>query len=159
MIATDAPLHAPLAGARKNTDQTSDEPTAAVSAPPSRKALWAGRVLSALAVLFLVVDATMKLLQLPVAMQVTRQLGYPESAVFALGIVQAVCLVVYLVPRTAVLGAILWTGYLGGAVATHVRVGDPLFSHVLFPVYVAAFLWLGIWIRDRRLRAVLPVRQ
>ena len=160
MTAIDAPPHDPLAGTRKNTDEMSDESTAAVSAsPPSRKALWAGRMLSALAVLFLAVDATMKLLQLPVAMQGTRQLGYPESAVFALGIVQAVCLVVYLVPRTAVLGAILWTGYLGGAVATHVRVGDPLFSHVLFPVYVAAFLWLGIWIRDRRLRALLPVRQ
>ena len=78
--------------------------------------------------------------------------------VFSLGIVQLVCLAFYLVPRTAVLGAVLWTGYLGGAVATHVRIGHPLFSHVLFPVYVAVLLWVGLWLRDERLRTVLPVR-
>jgi hypothetical protein len=122
------------------------------------KALWVGRILSGLAVLFLLFDAGMKLLQLPVAVEGTRQLGYPESVVFGLGIVQLVCLVAYLVPRTSVLGAILWTGYLGGAVATHVRLGNPLFSHILFPLYVAAFLWAGLWLRDERLRAVLPVR-
>ena len=91
-------------------------------------------------------------------MQGTVQLGYPESVVFGLGVVQLVCLVVYLVPRTAVLGAVLWTGYLGGAIATHVRLGNPLFSHVLFPVYVAAMLWLGLWLRDAQLRAVVPLR-
>lgn len=124
----------------------------------SKKALWAGRVLSGLAVLFLLFDAGIKLLESPEAVQGTIQLGYPENVVFGLGVVQAVCLLVYLVPRTSVLGAVLWTGYLGGAVATHVRVGDPLFSHVLFPVYVAAFLWVGLWLRDERLRAVLPFR-
>jgi len=124
----------------------------------ANKALWVGRILSGLAVLFLLFDATLKVLQLPVAMQGTRELGYPESVIFGLGIVQLVCLVAYLVPRTSVLGAVLWTGYLGGAIATHVRVGHPLFSHILFPVYVAAFLWTGLWLRDERLRAVLPVR-
>ena len=77
---------------------------------------------------------------------------------FGLGVVQLACLAVYLVPRLSVMGAILWTGYLGGAVATHVRVGNPLFTHTLFPVYIATLLWLGLWLRDERLRAVLPVR-
>jgi hypothetical protein len=122
------------------------------------KALWVGRILSGLAVLFLLFDATLKVLLLPVAVQGTRELGYPETVILGLGIVQLVCLVLYLVPRTSVLGAVLWTGYLGGAVATHVRIGHPLFSHVLFPVYVAALLWAGLWLRDERLRAVFPIR-
>ena len=125
----------------------------------TRFQLWSGRTLSALAVLFLLFDATMKVLQLPAAVEGTVKLGYPPGVLLGLGIVQLACLAVYLVPRTSVLGAVLWTGYLGGAVATHVRVGDPLFSHVLFPVYVAALLWGGLWLRDARLRAVLPVRK
>ncbi|GHG92660.1 DoxX family protein [Comamonas sp. JC664] len=124
----------------------------------SQKALWTGRALSGIAVLFLLFDATGKLLQIPEAQQGTVELGYPVSVLFGLGVTQMVCLGLYLLPRTAVLGAILWTGYLGGAVATHVRVDNPLFSHMLFPVYVAAFLWLGLWLRDERLRAVLPLR-
>jgi DoxX-like family len=124
----------------------------------SRKALWAGRVLSGVAVAFLLVDAGFKILRLPAAVEGTKQLGYPEGVVLGLGLLQLACLAVYLVPRTAVLGSVLWTGYLGGAVATHVRVGDPLFSHVLFPVYVAALLWAGLWLRDERVRAVLPLR-
>ena len=123
------------------------------------KARRAGTVLSALAVLFLLFDATIKVLQLPMAVQGTVQIGYPASVVLGLGIVQLICLAVYLFPRTSVLGAVLWTGYLGGAIATHVRVGDPLFSHVLFPVYVAVLLWGGLWLRDGQLRAVLPVRK
>jgi hypothetical protein len=124
----------------------------------TRFQLWSGRTLSALAVLFLLFDATIKLLQLPVAVEGTKKLGYPANVVFILGVIQLVCLIVYLVPRTAVLGAILWTGYLGGAVATHVRVADPLFSHILFPTYVAALLWGGLWLREPRLRALVPVR-
>ncbi len=123
---------------------------------PSRKAIWAGRVLSALGVLFLAFDATLKVLRLPAAVEGTTQLGYPASVLLGLGLLQVACLVLYLVPRTAVLGAVLWTGYLGGAVATHVRVGHPLFSHVLFPVYVATLLWAGLWLRDRRVRRLLP---
>jgi hypothetical protein len=121
----------------------------------SDKAVWAGRVLSGLAVLFLAFDAGMKLLQLPEALDGTTQLGYPASVVFPLGLIQVVCLIVYLVPRTSVLGAILWTGYLGGAIATHVRLGNPLFTHQLFPIYVAALLWGGLYLRDRRVRALL----
>jgi hypothetical protein len=76
------------------------------------------------------------------------------SSLITIGLIQVVCLAVYLLPRTAILGAVLWTGYLGGAIATHVRVGNPLFSHILFPIYVAALLWGGLWLRDRRLRGV-----
>jgi hypothetical protein len=105
--------------------------------------------------LFLAMDAVMKVLALPVAVQGTADLGYPTSTVFAIGVVQLICLAVYVVPRTAVLGAVLWTGYLGGAIATHVRVESPLFTHTLFPIYVAAFLWGGLWLRDRRVAALI----
>jgi hypothetical protein len=137
--------------------QTSDAPTA-LDSRPSKKALWAGRILSGLAVAFMLFDAIIKLLRHPAAVQGTIELGYPESVVFGLGIVLLVCVVVYLVPRTAVLGAVLFTGYFGGAIATHVRVGNPLFSHILSPVYVAALLWAGLWLRDERIRAVFPFR-
>jgi len=109
-------------------------------------------------VLFLTFDAAMKLLELPPAVQGTTQLGYPASVIVGIGLVQVACLVAYLVPRTSVLGAVLWTGYLGGAVATHVRVGSPLLSHTLFPVYVAAPLWGELWLREPRLCALLPFR-
>jgi hypothetical protein len=128
-----------------------------MTATSSRKSLWAGRIMGGLAVAFLAMDAAMKLLRLPVAVEGTTQLGYPAGVVFPLGILQLVCLALYLWPRTAVLGAVLWTGYLGGAIATHVRIGNPLFSHVLFPVYVAALLWGSLWLRNPRVRAVLPV--
>jgi len=122
----------------------------------SKKAVWTGRVLSALAVLFLIFDASVKVLRSPFAVDATAQLGYPESVVVTLGLIQIACLIVYLIPNTSVLGAILWTCYLGGAVATHVRVQSPLFTHTLVPIYVAALLWLGLWLRDNRVRAVLP---
>ena len=115
------------------------------------KAPVTGRVLSGIAVLFLAFDAVMKLVMAPPAVEGTTQLGYPAHVLFGLGLVQVVCLLAYLVPRTAIVGAILWTGYLGGAIATHVRVESPLFSHTLFPIYVAALLWGGLWLRDRRL--------
>ncbi len=121
-------------------------------------AVWTGRVLSGLAVAFLTMDAAMKLFATPEAIQGTASLGYPPSVLPGLGILQLVCLAIYLFPRTAILGAVLWTGYLGGAIATHVRVQNPLFSHVLFPIYVAVFLWGGLWLRDRRTRALLGPR-
>src|SRR5262245_19466083 len=121
-------------------------------------ALWAGRVMSGFAVLFLLFDAAVKVLQLPMAVEATTQLGYCANVLPWLGLIELACLAVYLVPRTAVLGAVLWTGYLGGAVATHVRVGNPLLSQALFPVYVALLLWGGLWLRDEGLRAVLPFR-
>lgn len=131
---------------------------AAVPAAPSRKALWTGRVLSGLAIAFLLFDIVLKLSRVPEAVAGTTQLGWPPDVILPLGILQLALLVLYVVPRTSAFGALLWTGYLGGAIATHVRVDNPLFSHVLFPVYVAAFLWLGLWLRDPALRSVLPLR-
>ena len=120
----------------------------------SNRARWAGRIISALAVLFLTFDVTIKVLRLQFAVDGTVQLGFPASSVLPLGLIELVCLVLYLVPRTSVIGAILFTGYLGGAIATHLRLGNPMFSHVLFPLYVAAFLWGGLWLRDTRARAI-----
>ena len=119
-------------------------------ATSSKKALWTGRILSGIAVLFLAMDASMKVLQVKAAVDGTVALGYPANCLFYLGIVQLICLALYLIPRTAIIGAVLWTGYLGGAIATHVRISNPLFTHILFPIYVAIFLWAGLWLRDRR---------
>lgn len=126
----------------------------APSSALSRRAVITGRVLSGLGVAFLSFDAALKLLVLAPAVEGTTALGYPSHAVFGIGLLQAVLMIVYLVPRSAVLGAILWTGYLGGAVASHVRLENPLFSHTLFPLYIAAFLWIGLWLRDARVRAL-----
>jgi DoxX-like family len=123
-----------------------------------RKTLWAGRILSALPVLFLLMDGIMKLVKPEPVVKATIELGYPESVIVTLGIILLVCVVFYVVPRTAVLGAILLTGYLGGAIATHVRVGNPLFSHILFPVYLAVLIWGGLLLRDPRLRAFILLR-
>jgi hypothetical protein len=150
-------LQTPQPGAAPDAAAASSLRGVERSSPPSRKALWAGRTLSGLAVLFLGFDATGKLLQPSQVVEGTGSLGYSASVLFPLGVVQLVCLFFYLVPRTAVLGAVLWTGYLGGAIATHVRVGSPLFTHTLFPIYIAALIWGGLWLRDQRLRAVLPL--
>lgn len=125
---------------------------------PSKRALWGGRVLSGLAVLFLAFDATIKLVQPPEMMAGNEILGWSLSQMRPIGILQIALLAVYLFPRTAVLGAVLWTGYLGGAIATHVRVDNPLFSHTLFPTYVAALIWGGLWLRDTRVRGMLSRR-
>ena len=126
---------------------------------PSTRQRWAGRVLSGLAATFLGVNATVGLLALPAAVEGTRQLGFDPAMLLPFGLIQVACLVLYLVPRTAPLGAVLWTGWLGGAIATHVRLGNPLLSHTLFPLYVAAPLWLGLYLRDARVRALLgPAR-
>jgi DoxX-like family len=125
----------------------------------SRGALWSGRTMSGIAVAFLTLDAIGKLLQVQPVMDGTRQLGYPVEVVFGLGVTLMSCVLVYVVPRTAILGAILLTGYLGGAVATHVRVANPLFTHTLFPTYVAALLWGGLVLRNPRLRVFVPWRR
>jgi DoxX-like family len=114
-----------------------------------------GRLISGLAVAFLIFDSIGKLLELQVVVDGAKQLGYAPDIVFGLGVTLLSCVAAYLFPRTSVLGAVLLTGYLGGAVATHVRVGSPLFTHVLFPTYVAALLWGSLILRDAPLRALL----
>ncbi|WP_437540889.1 DoxX family protein [Sorangium sp. So ce367] len=125
----------------------------------SNKKVWAGRILSGLSVAFLLFDSIGKLMMVPQVLEGSEQLGYPVSSVRGIGLVLLASVVTYMIPRTSVLGAILLTGFLGGAVATHVRVDNPLFSHVLFPVYVAAMIWGGLLLRDERLRALLPLRK
>ena len=121
--------------------------------------LWAGRIVTAIPVLFLLFDAVIKFAQIAPVRESFAQLGYPERLAPIIGALALACLILYLIPRTSVLGAILLTAYLGGAVATHVRVGNPLVTHALFPTYVALLLWGGLWLRDDRLRALLPLRR
>jgi hypothetical protein len=114
--------------------------------------------MTAVPVLFLLFDSVIKLMQIGPVVESFSQLGYPVSLALGIGILELVCLALYVIPRTSMLGAILLTGYLGGAVATHVRVGSPLFSHVLFPIYVAVLIWGGLVLRDDRLRGLFPLR-
>ena len=120
----------------------------------SQKRLWTGRVLSSIAVLFLVFDASAKLIKAQPVLDASAQLGFPQGSIMSIGGLLLVCTLIYLVPRTRVFGAVLLTGYLGGAVAAHVRVGNPTFETV-FPVIVAAIIWTGIALRDRRIAALL----
>ena len=117
--------------------------------------LWAGRILSAIAVAFLLFDATGKLARVEPVVTGTVELGYREQSVVTIGVLLLVGVVLYVVPRTSLVGAVYLAAYLGGAVATHFRVGNPLASHVLFPVYVALFLWVGLALRNPRLLAVV----
>lgn len=123
----------------------------------TKKQLWAGRIVSALPALFLIVDGGMKLVKPPPVVEATVRLGYPENTIVGIGIVLLACTAIYLVPYTSILGAILLTGYLGGAVATQVRVGSGLFP-ILFPVFLGVLVWGGLFLRDGRLRALLPWR-
>jgi hypothetical protein len=120
--------------------------------------LWAGRIMSALPVLFFLMDGVMKLVKPPIVVTSTVQLGYPESVILPLGIVLILCTLLYIVPRTSVLGAILLTGYLGGAVATHVRVGAGAFP-IVFPIILGVLIWGGLYLRDKRIRAMIPLRR
>ena len=125
-----------------------------------RGGVRAGWALSGLAILFFAMDGGMKLSGLPIVAETTAQLGWPSDpgTIYLLAALLLGSTLLYAVPRTAMLGAILLTGYLGGAVATHVRVGSPLFSHVLFGVYLGVFVWGGLWLRDPCIRALLPLR-
>lgn len=124
-----------------------------VAAPPTTpRARWFGRVLSAVPILFLTFDVAMKLAHHPAVAEASARLGLPQDLAPVVASILAICLALHVVPRTAVLGAVLLTGYLGGAVLVHLRVGDPLFSHTLFPVYIGALLWAGLFLRDARVR-------
>lgn len=121
--------------------------------PISKGTLWAGRIISGLPALFLLMDGAMKLFKPAFVVDATVKLGYPENVIIPIGVVLIICTILYLIPKTSVLGAILLTGYLGGAVATHVRTGESLFS-IVFPVIFGVLLWLGLYLRDARLRAL-----
>jgi hypothetical protein len=122
----------------------------------STKSIWAGRIVSALAALLLLVDAVMKVLKERAAVEGTIQVGYPESSVVGIGVALLVSTLFYMIPQTSVLGAILLTGYLGGAIATNVRINAPLFGNILVPVYVGVLVWGGLYLRDDRLRVLIP---
>jgi DoxX-like family len=126
----------------------------------STKSIWTGRVLSGLVVAFLLFDGVIKLLPAQVVLDTIKELGWPNDVGTArlLGFLTISSTVLYALPRTSVLGAILLTGYLGGAIATHVRMGSPLFTHILFGMYLGIMIWGGLWLRDPRLRVILPVR-
>jgi hypothetical protein len=132
--------------------------SATYAAPIWRARLSAGHFVSAIPVLFLLFDSAIKFTAIDPVVESFGQLGYPVSLALGIGAVELACLVLYVIPRTSVLGAILLTGYLGGAVATHVRVGSPLLTHSLFPIYVAALVWGGLFLRESRLRALVPLR-
>ena len=131
----------------------------ASSAMRGQGAIRAGWALSGLVILFFLMDGVMKLIMPAPVIETTAALGWPTdpATIHALGILALVPTLLYAIPRTAPLGAILLTAYLGGAVATHVRIGNPLFSHILFGVYLGVFLWGGLWLRDARIRALLPL--
>jgi hypothetical protein len=124
----------------------------------SSGALRTGRILSTLVAVSLLLDSIGKLMEVPPVVVGSAELGYPASTVSPIGAILLVCVVTCVIPSTSVLGAVLLTGYFGGAVAAHVRVGDPLLSHTLFPVYAGLFVWGGLFLRDARLRALFPRR-
>ena len=130
-------------------------PFPAPVAAPARRARWAGLVISGLPVAFLIFDSAIKLVKIGPVIESMTRLGYPDQLARGIGLLEICCLAIYLVPRWAALGATLLTGFLGAAVATHLRVGDPMGSHTLFPIYVATMLWVGLWSRDARVRALL----
>ncbi|WP_315701611.1 MULTISPECIES: DoxX family protein [unclassified Bradyrhizobium] len=132
--------------------------TVTLDQPVSKAELWSGRVLSGLVILFMLFDGAIKLLPLSVVTETMERIGYGSSEAMArsLGVITIACTVLYAIPPTSMVGAILLTGYLGGAIAAHVRIGSPLFSHVLFGLYLGLMVWGGLWLRDRHLRALLP---
>jgi hypothetical protein len=125
---------------------------------PSRRAVIAGRILTGIVAVLLTLDSAIKLVRAKAVIEGSAKLGFTGDQMFVIGVIAAVCLVLYLIPRTAPLGAVLWTGYFGGAIVTHLRVGDPLFTHILFPIYVAALIWGALYLRDPRVRAIVRKR-
>lgn len=132
--------------------------TAIQAATPSGKLLWTGRILSILAIVFMLFDAIGHLLKPAPVVQAFLQLGIPLSLSIYLGIIQLLCILIYVIPRTSILGAVLITGYLGGAVAIHMRVGNPLFE-CIFPIIIGVLFWAGLLLRDTRLRAIFPISE
>jgi hypothetical protein len=135
--------------------------TITMTAPVSKPARWLDRVLSGLVILFMLFDGAIKLVPWPIVTETMDKMGYgsSESLARSLGVITIACTALYAVPPTSILGAILLTGYLGGAIASHLRIGSPLFSHTLFGLYLGLMVWGGLWLRDRGLRALMPLRR
>ena len=121
--------------------------------------IWTGRILTALVVLFMSFDSITKLLRVDAVMKASAQLGFTPDDISAIGAILLACIVIYLVPRTSILGAILLTGYLGGAVATNLRMGTPLFTNLLFPVYFGIIVWAGLFLREQRVHEIFFLRR
>ena len=140
--------------------QNSTMTTTAEKAPIAKPARWLGRALSGFAIVFLLFDGAIKLVPWPVVTETMDRIGYGSSETLArtLGVITIACTVLYAIPPTSILGAILLTGYLGGAIASQLRIGSPLFSHMLFGLYLGLMLWGGLWLRDRTLRTSIPFR-
>ncbi|SEE03207.1 DoxX-like family protein [Rhizobiales bacterium GAS188] len=134
-------------------------PTTIETAPTSKTMLWAGRVMSGLVVLFLLFDSTIKLIKIAPVVEAMNELGYPDELSRVLGVIVLACAILYAIPRTSVLGAILLTALLGGAIASHLRIGSPIFSHTLFGSYLGLLAWGGLFLQDARLRALIPLRR
>ena len=136
-------------------------PTIAETVPVSKPTLWLGRVLGGLVIVFLLFDGAIKLVPWPVVTETMDRIGYGSSENLArsLGVITIACTVLYAIPPTSILGAILLTGYLGGAMASHVRIGSPLFTHTLFGLYLGLMVWGGLWLRDRNLRTLIPFQR
>jgi len=124
----------------------------------SKMSLWTGRILTGLAVLFMLFDSVTKLMKVDAVVKASAQMGFSGAALTAIGAILLVCVVVYIIPRTSILGAVLITGYLGGAVATNMRIGAPLLSNVLFPVYFGVLVWAGLYLREQRVRSLFSFR-
>ncbi len=136
-------------------------PASIATTAPSRSRLWTSRILSTLTVLFLIMDIVFKFIRPvpPQVLQSVAQLGLQPGLLTAIGVLLLICTVLYVIPATSVLGAVLLTGYLGGAISLQVRVGNPLFGYVLFPVYIGVLMWAGLYLRESRLHALLPLRK
>jgi hypothetical protein len=136
-------------------------PVSIETAAPTKVRLWTGRILSTLTVLFLIMDIAFKFMRPipPQVMQSITQLGLQPALLNVIGILLLICTILYLVPITSVLGAVLLTGYLGGAISLQVRVGNPLFGYVLFPVYIGVLMWAGLYLREPRLLTLVPLRK
>ncbi len=130
----------------------------AAAASVSKGALWTGRVLTALVVVFLLFDGIIKFMMIQPVVDTFAQMGYPVKHAYLIGFIDVACAILLAIPRTATLGAVLLTGLLGGAISTHVRIDSPLFSHTLFGVYLGLMAWAGLYLREPRVRALLPLR-
>ena len=131
------------------------------TAPVSNPTRWTGRILSGFVIVFLMIDGAIKLVPWPIVTETMDKMGYGSSETMArsLGLITIVCTALYSIPPTSILGAILLTGYLGGAMASHVRIGSPLFMHTLFGLYLGLMVWGGLWLRDNNLRGLIPSRR